>query len=395
MITTIAWILLVIVLIIFAFALFLFLWHPAKKEPEVIPDTSIPVYRHARKEAGEDYSWKTERYLEEAQLRWPQLPLMLERIQLDHTLLMHWNGLSKSRHDLLFSFTDRSSAEALFEAVEQISEADEIPEADFWIMIPLSDEEAVSETEVYEYFNTNHIQLDAMIACGEGFINMPGMGGYEACIGIGTKAYCKYQITGDNEEYDWMASLQSSSLFLPSWNHSAEMAAEAIYDKLPSLVHLELKLKRIYGNKAMQDIMRLYPSTESWFYPVLEKDDTTLYVYADTTEILHQADTVLEKYAKDSHIQMDILKIHEAEKSVSSEDREYLYLKNAVKESFQIQAVIPVLSMSEDDSVHPFKTLYFMPSYDHMQISSSGSVAFYRNLLNGSSHASGDSRKQA
>ncbi len=161
MITTIAWILLVIVLIIFAFALFLFLWHPAKKEPEVIPDTSIPVYRHARKEAGEDYSWKTERYLEEAQLRWPQLPLMLERIQLDHTLLMHWNGLSKSRHDLLFSFTDRSSAEALFEAVEQISEADEIPEADFWIMIPLSDEEAVSETEVYEYFNTNHIQLDA------------------------------------------------------------------------------------------------------------------------------------------------------------------------------------------------------------------------------------------
>lgn len=385
MITTIAWILLVVVLFIFSFALFLFLWHPSKKEePEVNTDTSIPAYRHAKKEeAGEDYSWKTERYLSEAELRWPQLPLMLERIQLDHTLLMHWKGLSKSKHDLLFSLTDRASAEALFEAVEQISEADEIPDADFWILIPLSDEETLSETEVYEYFETNNLQIDTMIACEEGFINMPGMGGYEACIGLGTRAYCKYQITGDNEEYDWMASLQSSSLFEPSWNTSAEIGVQAIYDKLPSLIHLELKLKKFYGNKAMQDIMRLYPSTESWFYPVLEKDDTTLYVYADTTEILHQADAVLEKYAKDSHIEMNILKIHEADKPVSVDDREYLYLKQAIEKSFEIQAVIPVLSLLKDDSLHHFKTIYFMPSYDHMQISSSGSVAFYRNLLNG------------
>ncbi len=383
MITTIAWILLIIVLVIFSFALFLFLWHPSeKKEPEVITDISIPSYKHAKKEAGENYSWKTERYLNEAELRWPQLPLMLERIQLDHTLLMHWKGLSKSKHDLLFSLTDRASAESLFEAVEQISEADEIPDADFWIMIPLSDEEDLSETEVYESFETNNIQIDAMLACGEGFINMPGMGGYEACIGLGTRAYCKYQITGDNEEYDWMASLQSA-LFKPCWNTSAEMGVQAIYDNLPSLIHLELKLKKFYGNKAMQDIMRLYPSTESWFYPVLEKDDTTLYVYADNTEILHQADAVLEKYAKDSDIEMNILKIHEADSPVPADDREYLYLKQAVKQSFEIQAVIPVLSMLKDDSIYHFKTMYFMPSYDCMQISSSGSVAFYRNLLNG------------
>lgn len=384
MITVIAWILLIIVLVTFFFALFLFLWHPSHpEEPESIPDTSIPSYRHGKKEAGEDYSWKTERYLEEAELRWPQLPLMLERIQLEHTLLMHWNGLTRSTHDILFSLTDRSSAEALFEAVEQISEADEIPEADFWIMIPLSDEENISETEVSEYFENNHILLDCMIACGEGFINMPGMGGYEACIGTGTKAYCKYQVTGDNEEYDWMASLQASSLFTPSWTQQAENSVNAIYDQLPSLIHLELKLRRIYGNKAMQDIMKLYPATENWFYPVLEKDDGYLYVYADNTDILHEADAILQRNAKTSDIHLEIIRIHEADASVSVDNREYLYLKNTIEKSFEVKAVIPVLSeLKEDTYIHPFQTLYFMPSYDHMQISSSASVAFYRNLLN-------------
>lgn len=382
MITYIAWILLIVVVIILVLSVSALFWRP--QIPAVKQNVPVTEYHPAvlNEEEKEERSLKVRRFLQEMEIRWKDLKLIMDQTELNDALIFHWKGLHGNKR-VLFSISEEEAGEALFEAVADLNDASGIPDIDFYIALPLKDDPDAVSFEVLEWMRSQKIVPDLVIRCGEGLHDMPGLPGMEALIGIGQKPSAVYQVTGDNEDSDWMASIDSARLTEPMWNRQAERTVHAIRNHLPWQIRFELLFPFLYQKKVMRDLMMLYPDMRNLFCPEVDKRGEQLYLSANDEEILKNAELALEKSAADHSVRLEKIRENRMHLTCDPEGESYQTVNQAVLSSIETDAIIPVLqekSGNEEDYT-PVETITFSPLMEGHRITSQGAVSFYENLL--------------
>lgn len=383
MITCLAWILLITVSIILILAISALFWKPADPAVGKKKSVSTPAFSFGiSEEEKEENQLKTERYMQEISIRWKDLKLMLEKIQLDHALLFHWKGLH-GKKTMLFSITEENAGLALFEAVNNLNQSSLIPDMDFYIAIPLSTDPDVTSLELIKWFHDQNILLDLVFESQSGLYDMPGLNGVEAGIAIGEKPSVLYQVKGDTPDADWLASLDSQDLCEPQWNEQANWMYESLRKQLPWQVRFEIRCPFLYHKKGIYDLMTVLPDSRYWFLPKLDKRGDYLYVSANDHAILETAEKQIEKSASAHQIHLDLLRKTEKRLSGDPESENYRIISEACRNSIQIDAAIPILkeTKEKEEDYAPVETIAFSPLMDGKNVTSGGSVSFYEKLL--------------
>lgn len=383
MITKIAWLLLITVSVILILAISALFWKPkACAEKQVQPQRDDGHSSFLNEAEREDHSLRKKRYLQEISIRWKDLELMLERYELNHSLLFHWKGLH-GRKTVLFTVTEEEAGIALFEAVNNLNLSSLIPDMDFYIALPLSEDYREMSLELLTWFPDHNHLPDLVIRSKSGLASMPGLNGLEACITIGEKPSMLYEVKGDSQEADWMASLHERDLFEPVWSRQAERMYESIRRYLPWQIRLEIRFAFLYGKKGMQDLMQLLPASREWFLPKLDKRGDHLYVSALNGQILKDAGAKLEASALHSSISLHQVQVTRKRIFCDPEGENYQMVQNACQSSLQLNAVLPVLKerKENEEDYTPVETICFSPLNNGMSVTSSGAVSFYESVL--------------
>lgn len=381
MITTAAWILLAVVSVILVLAVAALFWTPP--EPADRKMNSFSSSKSIQNEdKKEEHAWKIRRYLQEMQIRWKDLDLMMEKQELNDCLIFHWKGLH-GKKIILFSITEEQAGEALLEAVSELNNASLIPDIDFYISIPLTDDAQLVSIELLQWMKQKSIHCDFVLADSDGLKDMPGLDGIQAVIGTGTKASVLYEVRGDSSESDWMASLKAENLMKPQWNEQAERMYASIRKKLPWQIRMEHNLPFWFHNKAMKDLMIFLPDTRNWFLPEIDRRGDHLYLSANDEKILEEAEKKIETSAQNSQVHLNRVSEHRIQKTADVKDDHYRMISEACRNSAEVGTIIPVLldRQEKDSDFAPLETIYFAPLESGKRISARGSVSFYENVL--------------
>lgn len=383
MITKIAWILLITVSVILILAISALFWKPqasTEKKTGQPQENFHPSFLN--EEEKENHSLRKERYLQEISIRWKDLELMLEKTELNHSLLFHWKGLH-GRKTVLFAITEEEAGIALFEAVNNLNLSSLIPDLDFYIALPLDENAGEMSLELLTWFSEQNMNLNLVIQSESGLSSMPGFNGMEAGVGIGEKPSLLYEVRGDSPESDWMASLDAQNLFEPVWSEQAERMYESIQKHLPWQIRLEIRFAFLYEKKGMQDLMTLLPASREWFLPKLDKRGDHLYVSAVNGQILKEADAKLEASARAHSVSLNQVQATRKRLFCNPEGENYAMVQDACETSLQLEAVLPVLKEKKENAEDytPVETICFSPLCNGMMVSARGAVSFYENIL--------------
>ena len=382
MITYIAWILLIVVSLILILSVLALFWKP--QAPVKKEKTEQTEYHPVRlnEEEKEERSLKVKRFLQEMEIRWKDLKLILEKTELNDALIFHWKGLH-GKKKVLFSILEEEAGEALFEAVSALNDASMIPDLDFYIALPLKDDPDAVSFDILEWMRSRNCIPDLVIRCGEGLRDMPGLSGVEAMIGIGQKPSVLYKVTGDNTDFDWMASITPESLTEPSWNEQAERVITVIRKQLPWQIRFELLFPFLYRRKIMRDLMTLYPDTKELFYPETDKRGDHLCLSADDETILKNAEKKLEQSASEHSVHLEKIRENRIHLTCDLQGENYEMVHQAIVSAMETDAILPVLQEKQDqeEDYTPVETITFSPLLSGHRLSVQGAVSFYENLL--------------
>lgn len=278
---------------------------------------------------------------------------------------------------------DEEAGKAFFEAVSALNASSLIPDVDFMVSIPLTDDPDAVSFEILEWTRSIRQLPDLVIRCRNGLRDMPGFDGTEALIGTGWKPSVLYEITGDNEEADWMASLHAEEIMKPVWNEQAQRMIQAMRKNLPWQLRFEFRFRFLYRRKIMNDLMILCPDTREWFLPKVDKRGDQLYVSAYDETIVKQAEAVIENSAKEHSVRMEKIRANRIHVNASPDGESYQMVQNAIKASMQTDAVIPVLDEKRDneEDYAPVETISFAPLMNGKRVSAQGAMLFYENVL--------------
>lgn len=382
MITQIAWILLITVSVILILAISALFWKPQAymEKKQTQPETFQPSFFN--EEETENHSLRKERFLQEISIRWKDLELMLEKTELNHSLLFHWKGLH-GKKTVLFTLREEEAGIALFEAVNNLNLSALIPDLDFYIALPLDEDAGEMSLELLTWFRNQNLSLNLVIRSESGLSSMPGFNGMEAGIGIGQKPSLLYEVRGDTAESDWMASLDAQNLFEPAWSQQAERMYESIRKHLPWQIRMEIRFAFLYGKKGMRDLMTLLPASREWFLPKLDKRGDHLYVSALNGQILKDAGLKLEASARAHSVFLNQVQAVRKRLFCNPEGENYAMVQDACETSLQLDAVLPVLREKEEneEDYTPVETICFSPLCNGSAVTARGAVSFYENIL--------------
>lgn len=384
MITVIAWVLLLIVSLILILAITVLLWTPLRSVKEKTTDSSsLSNNSSLNREKQEAHAVLMERYLHDIRICWPGLEIMLDAIELNDTLLLHWKGLHGEKK-VLFSITEEQAGKSLLEAVSDLNDSSLIPDIDFYISLPLTDDPEQISVEILQWAHGNRIQFDFVLCNDDGLRTMPGLKGMQALIGTGTRASVLYKVQGDTPEADWMASLKAGKLMEPKWNEQAAGMYSSVHRLLPWQLRFESCFSFLFRKKLMKDLMTLLPDTRSWFLPQIDKRGDSLYLSACDNEILSEAENRVENSARNHQIRLK--KIHEnrVRMTADPDSDSYRLVSEACRKSLDVSAVIPVLreyTEKEEEDYLPSETLSFSPVLSGRRVSFHGALSFYENIL--------------
>ena len=330
----ILWVLFVFVFSIFLLSIFL-IWNFSKQKMHPQSFTSV-------NQRGEfmDYPYSKQRIMEMIRLKYPQILILFEDISCKTCLLLHFKGLSKEKESVVYVLRKEDAELVFFAAVEQLLEDAKTPKYGMVIAIPYTN---TTNQEMISTLQKRNISLRYIYTDEAEMLQFTSIPSPIAILARGRKPYVMFEVSHDNEDYDWLGDLNNSILFEPEFSQEVYPCVHAIKDLLSKDMQIALHTFPMFKKGVMEEVLDKVPESTTWFLPVIDKQDTKLFVYAQNVQQLEKACELIKSSAKKAKVILKEIKKDTATYHMDADDEDLLLIENIIQDTLHVGHVIPVL----------------------------------------------------
>lgn len=330
------WTLLLLNICIFIMCIMILRIRPKMMPPKGNYHSIIHPYEESSKEL--DYTLFIQREQQQIKICYPEIPILFQEVPCSKAYILRFKGLSKNDKHVLYVFHHESAKGAFLSAIEKMVENGDTPFYNIIIAIVYdnhSNEEVLKATEGYrlKYIFDDESEMR----------NLPETEGSSAFVGVGVKPYAILNITNENDDHEWLSTLNSYQLFDPLFTNVSKQACLQLKDTMPFYTRFSLLLTPLFNHSLMYQYMMKYPETMSWFLPVLDKEDKKIVVYSPSEESLNESINKISESALKQHIVVEE-ESREIQMHTLQEDSDYFEnIKDIIHSTLHTEYELPVL----------------------------------------------------
>lgn len=372
---------LITVLFILSLCVFLFCIYFLVKYQDQIKLPQIPPYISFNNYVDQmqlqmDYKSIYQRTKESISLKYKEINMLFDEYPCKNAYILHFKGNSRKKENIVYVLRNESIRDLFLSAVEDFIEEARTPKYGIIIVLPFTSD----NQEFLSVIQEKKLSLKYIYTDESNIVSFPHMNGMIAMVSIGRKPYACFDIENDTEEYDWLAEL-NSQIFEPVYTKETCQTVASIRHLLPFDIQIASYFYPLFSKMVMKEILYLYPELSYLFYPAIEKKENQIIIYAPNSESLTNSISILEKNAKDHKIMLKQTKIVQNTTSIDIKNTDYQRIHKCIKNTLNVDHIIPVYSCCDSDYLSNVPILSFHPLYQNTMISFLKTKQFYIKLL--------------
>lgn len=374
MITFFVWVLLLMNILIFILCWMLLKIRPTVEAPKGNHHSFSYPY-NLKNTVNIDHSSLLKREESEIQIRYPEIPILFERIENNKAYILRFQGISKEDAYVLYVFQKENAKNAFLNAVETIIEDSKTPYYNIMIAILYDNNNNEEIFDSIKQYNIKYIFTDE-----SEIRNLPETDGLSAFIGVGRKPFAILNIQHETDDHEWLSSLNSYHLFDSVYTDIAKEACTEINDTMSFSTNLDMSFDIFFKKDIMYEYMMKFPETISWFLPVIDKADKDMVVYSPNEESLTKAINQIIASASKHHIDIHVEK-KVTHTNLLEEDGFYEVLKENIHQKMHTKYEIPILIENYAEWNMDVPVVSFAPLEEGQVTNIFYAINFYTNLL--------------
>lgn len=323
-----------------------------------------------------DYNTLKQKEREQIKILYPELPIVFEEVECDKSFILRFKGLSKKDKYVLYVFENDNAKSAFFTSLERMVENGDTPLYNILVSVVYDNNSNEDVLQAISSYKLKYIYTD-----DSGLNNLPETEGSTAFIGIGKKPYAILNITNEQDDHEWLSTLNTYRLFNPVFTSISKEATQQLKDTMPFYTKFSLLLTPLFNNSIMYQYMMKYPETISWFLPVLDKEDKKIVVYTVDEESLKETIEKIKESALKQHIVIEVEKEYTQMNQLSEESETFETLKDIIHSTLHTQYELPILIENYSTWSLNVPVISFSPLQEGQITNLHYAISYYTKLL--------------